>query len=111
MVQVSDGNGGTDTITVNVTLAPVNDAPVAVDDTGTTPEDTALLITASTLKTNDTDIDNYQWRAQCDSGQQPTNGTVGLSSGTITFTPAANFAGTAGFDYTVSDGLQPIRGM
>ena len=29
---VSDGNGGTDTATVNVTVNPVNDAPVATDD-------------------------------------------------------------------------------
>ena len=38
---ISDGNGGTDTATVTVTVTPVNDAPVAVDDTLTTPEDTA----------------------------------------------------------------------
>ena len=34
----------------------------------------------------------------------PVNGTVTLDVGTITFTPDANFVGTAGFDYTVSDG-------
>ena len=28
VVQVSDGNGGTDTITVNVTIEAVNDAPM-----------------------------------------------------------------------------------
>ena len=31
---VTDGKGGTDTATVNVTITGVNDAPVAVDDTG-----------------------------------------------------------------------------
>ncbi|MDV7214325.1 Ig-like domain-containing protein, partial [Azotobacter beijerinckii] len=29
---LSDGNGGTDTATVSVTVTPVNDAPVAADD-------------------------------------------------------------------------------
>ena len=29
---------------------------------------------------------------------------VALAGTTITFTPAANFSGTAGFDYTLSDG-------
>ena len=29
----ADGNGGTDTATVVITVDPVNDAPVAVDDT------------------------------------------------------------------------------
>jgi len=29
---ISDGNGGTDTANVTITVAPVNDPPVAVDD-------------------------------------------------------------------------------
>ena len=36
---VSDGTGGTDTATVTVTVTPVNDAPIAVDDTVTIAED------------------------------------------------------------------------
>ena len=48
----SDGNGGTDTGVVNITVTAVNDAPVAVDDTVTTPEDTP--VTGNVL-TNDTD--------------------------------------------------------
>ena len=40
----------------------------------------------------------------------PVNGTiVDNGDGTFTFTPAANFSGTASFDYTVSDGTQAIR--
>ncbi|MCF6207110.1 MAG: Ig-like domain-containing protein, partial [Sulfurovum sp.] len=38
---VSDGNGGTDTATVNLTINPKNDNPVAVDVTKTVQEDTA----------------------------------------------------------------------
>ena len=30
---ISDGNGGTDTAIVVITVDPINDAPVAVDDT------------------------------------------------------------------------------
>ena len=36
---ISDGNGGTDTATVNVTVTNVNDDPVANDDTATVAED------------------------------------------------------------------------
>ena len=36
---ISDGNGGTDTATVNVTVTTVNDAPDAVDDAATVAED------------------------------------------------------------------------
>ncbi len=31
---ISDGNGGTSTATVNITVTPVNDAPIATDNTG-----------------------------------------------------------------------------
>ena len=46
---VSDGNGGTDTGTVNITVDPVNDAPVAVADAFTINEDAALVIAAGSL--------------------------------------------------------------
>ena len=37
VVRVSDGKGGLDSITVNVTINPINDDPVAVADTVATP--------------------------------------------------------------------------
>ena len=52
--QVSDGKGGTDTATATITVTPVNDAPVAVDDSFTTAEDTAV---SGSVATNDSDID------------------------------------------------------
>ena len=39
---LSDGNGGTDTATVSLTVTPENDNPVAVDDSATTDEDNVL---------------------------------------------------------------------
>ena len=41
---VGDGNGGSTTATVAVTVTPTNDGPVAVDDTATTTEDTAVIV-------------------------------------------------------------------
>ena len=52
---VSDGNGGTDTATVNVTVNPVNDAPVAADDSATTDEDTPVTVN---VVANDTDVED-----------------------------------------------------
>jgi cysteine-rich repeat protein len=98
---VSDG-AATDIGVVNVTVTAVNDAPVAVDDTKTTAEDTALVFPASDLRANDTDVDNAVLTVTAVSN--PTNGAVALAGGTITFTPTANFNGTASFDYTISDG-------
>ena len=52
--QVSDGNGGTNTATVSITISSVNDAPVANDDPFNTDED--VMLTDSVLG-NDSDID------------------------------------------------------
>ncbi|MFV8282870.1 cadherin-like domain-containing protein, partial [Christiangramia marina] len=39
---ISDGNGGTDTATVTVIVGAENDAPIAVDDSASTIEDTPV---------------------------------------------------------------------
>ena len=49
---ISDGNGGSATATVNVTVTPVNDDPVANDDTATVAEDSGA--TAIAVLANDT---------------------------------------------------------
>ncbi|HUQ02000.1 MAG TPA: Ig-like domain-containing protein [Kofleriaceae bacterium] len=98
---VSDG-ALDDTGVVTVTVGGINDPPVAVADALTTAEDTAGTITAATLVANDTDAENQTLSVTGVSNF--TNGTAALAGGTVTFTPAANFNGTAGFDYTVSDG-------
>jgi hypothetical protein len=97
---VSDGAGGTATGSVTITVSPVNDPPVAVDDADSTAEDTPITFT--TLADNDTDIelDTLSVTAVAN----PMNGTVALDGGNPIFTPAADFFGTASFDYTVSDG-------
>ncbi|CAA6819149.1 MAG: internalin, putative [uncultured Sulfurovum sp.] len=92
----------TDTATVTVTITPVNDAPVAVDDVSTTPENTAVDINASDLLSNDSDVDGDTLTIT--SVDNPTNGTVVLVGTTVTFTPDANTTGPATFEYTISDG-------
>ena len=52
---VSDGHGGTDTATVNVGIAPVNDAPTATSSTLTGTEDTAQALAWSTFGVGDVD--------------------------------------------------------
>ncbi|PMM37509.1 Ig-like domain-containing protein [Vibrio lentus] len=41
-VEVSDGQGGTDTITVNIGVTPINDVPTLTADTGSVTEDTGV---------------------------------------------------------------------
>jgi len=96
---VSDGNGGTDSATVTVTVEPVNDDPVAVDDSAATDEETLVSID---VLANDTDVDGDALTIQ--SVQDPANGTAVINAGQIDYTPDAGFDGNESFDYTVSDG-------
>jgi uncharacterized protein (TIGR03382 family) len=98
---ISDGNGGTDTATVTVTVEPPNTPPDAVDDTFTVAENSGA--TVLTVLANDTDSDGDTLTVTAVT-QPATGGTVTLSAGVVSFTPAAGFRGTATFTYTVSDG-------
>ncbi len=100
--QASDGTDVSNTATVTITVNAANSAPVANDDYFSTPQDTPLIVYANALMINDTDVDDDTLSVIGVSN--PVNGTV-LREGTkITFTPATGFYGTAGFDYTLSDG-------
>ncbi|NEU06734.1 tandem-95 repeat protein, partial [Flavihumibacter sp. R14] len=89
--------------TVTITVTPVNDAPVAVNDAYSTAEETAITITAPGILANDSDIDNDPLTAI--KVTDPANGTVILNAdGSFTYTPNANFNGTDSFTYKVSDG-------
>jgi VCBS repeat-containing protein len=97
---VSDGNGGNATATVNVTIAPVNDAPAAANDSAMTLEDNGVTVAALS---NDADVEGDVLIVT--GTVQGSQGTVAINSdGTITYTPNANFNGTDSFTYTASDG-------
>ncbi len=96
---VSDGNGGTATAAVTVTVAPVNDAPVAQDDAAATDEDTPVTID---VLANDSDVDGDTLVVAAVS--QGAHGAVTNTPSALTYTPALNWHGTDSFSYTVSDG-------
>ncbi|MCP4712461.1 MAG: tandem-95 repeat protein [Planctomycetes bacterium] len=98
---LSDGQL-TDVGHVTVNVGDVDDPPQAQDDNRETPEDVDLVFPAAELTANDTDPENDPLTVIQVSN--PTNGTVNLANGTITFNPNNNFFGLAGFDYTISDG-------
>src|SRR5207249_7157 len=101
---VSDGSLS-DIGHVTITVTAVNDAPVAVDDTGTTAEDVAVTFTQPDLKGNDTDADNNNTQVSMTAVSNPLNGTVVLNgNGPVPFTFPTRRSSDLGFDYTVSDG-------
>ena len=92
------------TATVNITVTPVDDAVVAMDDTYTTTEDTALVVTAPGVLGNDSNIDMDPLSAFVNT--LPSNGTLTLNpNGSFTYTPNSDFNGSDSFSYTVSDGV------
>ncbi|GGA24995.1 hypothetical protein GCM10011498_27540 [Amylibacter cionae] len=95
---VSDGNGGTDTQTVNITVAPVNDAPVAQAASGVGDEDGLI---SGTLVASDIDGDILTFALETDGAK----GAVALrADGTYAYKPGADFNGTDSFTFTVTDG-------
>ena len=79
-----------------------------MDDTASTPEDTAIDIN---VISNDTDVEGDTLSVTAVT--TPTSGTAVILQGsttTVTYTPNANFVGTDSFTYTVSDGTDTDTG-
>jgi hypothetical protein len=99
---ISDGNGGTDVATVNVTVTNVNDAPDAVNDTATVAEDSGA--TAIDVLANDSFAPDAGETLTVTAVTQPANGSVTFAATGVSFAPNANFFGSTSFTYTISDG-------
>src|SRR4051812_38987391 len=81
-----------------------NREPDAHSDNVNARESTPLAIPAATLLANDTDPDGDTLSVSAVTASSDTHGTVSLAGTTITYTPAAGYAGSASFRYTASDG-------
>ena len=102
--KASDGNFESAAATVTITVTPVGDTPVAVDDVYSIPQNTMLIVAAPGVLGNDTDPDNDPLTAEVVS--PAANGTVTLNvDGSFSYSPNLNFIGTDSFTYKASDGL------
>ncbi|MGB3655552.1 MAG: cadherin-like domain-containing protein, partial [Rivularia sp. (in: cyanobacteria)] len=100
--EVTDGAGGSIGSDFDITVNPVNDAPVAVNDTVTAEENQAVNITVAQLLDNDRDAENNTLSIA--SVSNAINGSVVNINNNVVFTPDADFNGAASFEYTLSDG-------
>ena len=90
-----------------VSIDPVNDAPISANEHIDSREDEVLLIDPKLLVQNELDVDIQAGEAQkltVIAVDQAVGGTVELIDGMIQFTPGIDHNGSAGFQYTVSDG-------
>jgi VCBS repeat-containing protein len=97
---VNDGHVDSNVATVSITVTPVNDAPVAANDTVSTAFDTAVRID---LLANDTDVENSVLTAVVVTG--PQHGTLTTNAdGSLNYVPDAGYSGPDEFTYRASDG-------
>lgn len=101
--QASDGAANSPVATVNITVTPLNDVPIANDDTYTMTADTTLNVSLPGILANDTDIEGTALSAILES--DPTHGTLTLNAnGSFTYQPNANYSGGDSFTYRTGDG-------
>jgi ELWxxDGT repeat protein len=106
---VSDQNGGTDTGQITITVTPENDPPRDPEGNDAalglaTAEDTALVISIAALLADDAQpADEAQAASLFDVSFAASGTIVDNGDGTLTFTPNANFNGTAAFYYRAQD--------
>ncbi len=98
--RISDGKGGSATATVTVTVDPVNDDPVAVDDSETVDEDSSN--NDFNVLSNDGDIDGDT--LNLDSVSSASHGIVTKNGNIARYTPNSNYCGSDSFTYTITDG-------
>ncbi len=96
--KANDGTADSEIATVTITVTPVNDAPVAEEQTVTTDEDTALVIT---LVATDVDNDTLTFAVV----EQPEHGTLTGTAPNLTYTPDADWNGEDSFTFKANDGI------
>ena len=95
--KANDTKDDSNIATVTVTVSPVNDAPVADDQSLGTSEDTALGITLT-----GSDADNDPLTFTVTSG--PLHGSLGGSEPSLTYAPDPDFHGADSFAFVANDG-------
>ena len=108
---IAAGTGYETVATVDLTILAVNDLPVVTGEAMSSSEDVVLNINPALLLANDRDVDTAATNAEpaqvlsISAVGNAQHGSIALlPDGTLQFTPERNYAGAAGFSYTVSDG-------
>lgn len=90
-------------VTAPTLVEVTNEAPVGSSDAYTTDEETALVVAAPGVLTNDADPDGHAFTAQLDS--TTSSGSLSFNpDGSFTYTPTLDFYGEDSFTYVLDDG-------
>lgn len=97
-VTVTDGSGASASTTFGLSVAPVNDPPLASDDAAVTLQDTPVTIN---VLENDSDPEGEALSIQ--SLGAAASGTAAVQGAGIRYEPLTGFIGTDSFTYTIAD--------
>ncbi|WP_310622361.1 tandem-95 repeat protein [Flexibacterium corallicola] len=86
---------------VTINVLPVNDDPLAIDDSASVAQGGTVTINALN---NDSDVDDNQTLSISQITQGKSGAVAINGDGRIAYTPTSKFTGTDSFTYTVSDG-------
>jgi len=101
--QLSDGSVNTGSIIVKIEVVPINQTPIAADDSYSTEADVELKVPVPGVLGNDSDPENDDLTAVLIAS--PSNGTIEFErNGSFVYVPDEGFAGEDSFSYNVSDG-------
>jgi parallel beta-helix repeat protein len=95
--QANDGAIDSNAATINITVTPQNDAPVAQNQSITTDEDNAKSITLAAI-----DVDSDELSFEVVDG--PAHGSLSGTGANRTYTPAVNYNGPDSFTFKTNDG-------
>jgi VCBS repeat-containing protein len=107
-VRDTQGNTSNEGI-VSLTITPVNDLPVAVNDTVTVNEGASASLNVTT---NDVDAEGQLNRNSIVILTQPANGTVAIgANGNVTYTHGGSETTSDSFTYTIADALSGVSNI
>jgi hypothetical protein len=98
--KVNDGKADSNTAVVSLTIRPVNDPPVAVNDTAQGARRTTLTID---VLANDSDVDGDPLTITAVGVPASRKNSVTTNGSRVFFTPHSSFQGTDSFTYTIRD--------
>ncbi|MDF5565517.1 cadherin-like domain-containing protein, partial [Vibrio parahaemolyticus] len=104
---ISDGQE-TISSSIDLTVRPINDAPVPEDKTFEIEEDGTLIFTDADLLTGATDIEGDNLTVEGVSYDGGDGILTDNGNGTYTFAPNENFNGDVNFSFDVSDGTDTV---
>jgi len=105
LYSISDGKGGTASASLFITVLPLNDPPIALDDVYQGVENTPVT---GVLTVNDSDPDGDLIVVSSKPVVPPLHGTVVLMpDGTFTYNPTIDYVGTDQFVYELCDRGNP----